>query len=111
LCWSYENIIKSEFSILIINYKESSQKFNKRLMAKTTSQGGQKGKAKKRPKYIICKNKKSSSFKIDLRDVSWWMSIKDACRLGVSVTTRLFLKGCISLAIVGRPSRITLKHD
>jgi len=21
-----------------------------------------------------------SSFKIDLRDVSWWMSIKDACK-------------------------------
>jgi hypothetical protein len=30
-----------------------------------------------------------SSSKIDLRDVSWWMSIKDACRLGVSIITRL----------------------
>jgi hypothetical protein len=26
-----------------------------------------------------------SSSKIDLRDVSWWMSIKDACRLEVSI--------------------------
>jgi hypothetical protein len=29
-----------------------------------------------------------SSSKMDLRDVSWWMSIKDACRLGVSITIR-----------------------
>jgi hypothetical protein len=25
------------------------------------------------------------SSKIDLRDVSWWMSIKDACRLEMSI--------------------------
>jgi len=33
-----------------------------------------------------------SSFKIDLRDVSWWMSIKDACKPEVSVIVKLFLK-------------------
>jgi hypothetical protein len=30
-----------------------------------------------------------SSSKIDLKDVSWWMSIKYACRLGALITTRL----------------------
>jgi hypothetical protein len=36
--------------------------------------------------------------KIDLRDVSWWMSIKDTYRLGVLVTTKLSKEGNISLA-------------
>jgi len=52
-----------------------------------------------------------SSSKIDLKDVSWWMSIKDACRLGALVTTKLLKEGCISLAIRGRPSCIACKHD
>jgi hypothetical protein len=30
--------------------------------------------------------------KIYLRDVSWWMSIKDACRLGVPITTKFSKK-------------------
>jgi hypothetical protein len=38
-----------------------------------------------------------SSSKINLRDVSWWMSIKDAYRPGVLVIVKLFLKRCISL--------------
>jgi hypothetical protein len=29
------------------------------------------------------------SFKIDLRDVSWWMSIKEAYRPRVPITTKL----------------------
>jgi hypothetical protein len=33
-----------------------------------------------------------SSSKIDLRDVSWWMSIKEACRPRVPVITK-FLNG------------------
>ncbi len=49
--------------------------------------------------------------KIDLRDVSWWMSIRDACRLGVLVTARLSKEGCIFLAIGGKPFCITRKHD
>jgi hypothetical protein len=52
-----------------------------------------------------------SSSKIDLKDVLCWMSIKDAYRFGVSVTTKLSKKGCISLAIRGRPSCIACKHD
>jgi hypothetical protein len=39
-----------------------------------------------------------SSSKIDLRDVSWWMSIKDAYRPGVPLTTKLSKEGWISLA-------------
>jgi hypothetical protein len=30
-----------------------------------------------------------SSFKIDLKDVSWWKSIKNACKLGASINVRL----------------------
>jgi hypothetical protein len=51
-----------------------------------------------------------SSSKIDLRDVSWWKSIKDAYRHGVLVTTRLSIEGCISLVIEGRPSRTTCRQ-
>jgi hypothetical protein len=52
-----------------------------------------------------------SSSKIGLRDVSWWMSIKDAYRLGVLVIAKLSKEGCISLAIGRRPFRSTHKHD
>jgi hypothetical protein len=37
------------------------------------------------------------SSKIDLRDVSWWMSIKDAYRPGVLVIARLSKERCIPL--------------
>jgi hypothetical protein len=37
-----------------------------------------------------------SSSKIDLRDVLWWMSIKDAYRLGVLVTTKFSKEGAFS---------------
>jgi hypothetical protein len=43
-----------------------------------------------------------SSFKIDLRNVSWWMSIKDNCRLKTIITTRLSKEMCISLATRGK---------
>jgi hypothetical protein len=39
-----------------------------------------------------------SSSKINLKDVSWWMSIKDACKPGVPVTIKLSKEGCITLA-------------
>jgi len=52
-----------------------------------------------------------SSSKINLRDVSWWMSIKYACRLGGPIITKLSKEGCISLATRKRPSCITCKHD
>jgi hypothetical protein len=35
--------------------------------------------------------------KIDLRDVLWWKSIKDACKLGAPITTRFSKERCISL--------------
>jgi hypothetical protein len=52
-----------------------------------------------------------SSSKIDLKNVLWWMSIKDVCKHGASITAKLLKEGCISLTIGGRPSRTTLKHD
>jgi hypothetical protein len=52
-----------------------------------------------------------SSSKIDLKVVSWWMSIKDACRPGAWVTAKLSKEGCISLTARGRPSCATNKHD
>jgi hypothetical protein len=38
-----------------------------------------------------------SSYKIDLRDVSWWMPTKDAYKLGVLIIARLSKEKCISL--------------
>jgi hypothetical protein len=55
--------------------------------------------------------KMESSSKINLRDMSWWMSIKDAYRLGALVTAKLSKEGCISLVTRGRPSCVTRKHD
>jgi hypothetical protein len=40
-------------------------------------------------------NIKEISFKINLRDVLWWMPIKDACKLGVLVIARLLKERCI----------------
>jgi hypothetical protein len=52
-----------------------------------------------------------SSSKIDLRDVSWWMFIKDAYRLMVPVIAKLSKEKCISLTIGRKSSRATHKHD
>jgi hypothetical protein len=49
--------------------------------------------------------------KINLKDVSWWMFIKDACRPGVPIITRLSKERCISLTVKGRPFRTACKHD
>jgi hypothetical protein len=38
-----------------------------------------------------------SSSEIDLRDVSWWISIKNVYRIGVLVTTKLSKEGWIFL--------------
>jgi hypothetical protein len=43
--------------------------------------------------------KMESSFKIDLRDVSWWMSVKNVYRPKVLVIVKLSKEGCISLSI------------
>jgi hypothetical protein len=39
-----------------------------------------------------------SSLKIDLRDVLWWMSIKNAYRYAVLLTIKFSKEKCISLA-------------
>jgi hypothetical protein len=52
-----------------------------------------------------------SSSKIDLRDVLWWMSIIDACRLEVLEIIKLSKERCISLAAKGKPFRIAHKYD
>jgi hypothetical protein len=43
------------------------------------------------------------SSKVDLRDMSWWMYIKNPCRPKVPITTKPFLKGCIFLTTKGKP--------
>jgi hypothetical protein len=55
--------------------------------------------------------KTESSSKIYLKDVSWWMSIKDAYRLGVSIIAKLSKERCILLSMGGRLFRITQRHD
>jgi hypothetical protein len=53
-----------------------------------------------------------SSSKINnLRDVAWWMSIKNAYRLGALLIARFSKERCISLAARGRPSCVACKHD
>ncbi len=52
-----------------------------------------------------------SSSKIDLRDVLWWMCIKNAYKFGVSIIARFSKEGCISLIVGGRPFRVAHKHD
>jgi hypothetical protein len=61
--------------------------------------------------WILDAKEMESSSKIDIRDVSWWMSIKYTCSLVVSITAKLSKEGCISLAAEGRPSHTTRKHD
>jgi len=51
-----------------------------------------------------------SSSKIDLKDVLWWMYIKNAYRFGALVIVKLSKKRCISLVMGGKPSHITRKH-
>jgi hypothetical protein len=52
-----------------------------------------------------------SSSKIDLKDVLWWMSIKEACKLRAPITVKLSKQKCISLAAKRRPSRAACRHD
>jgi hypothetical protein len=44
-----------------------------------------------------------SSSKINLKDVSWWMSIKDAYRPRALIIVKLSKERCIYLAARGRP--------
>jgi len=55
--------------------------------------------------------KMASSSEIDLKDVSWLKSIKDAYRLRASIIARFSKERCISLATRGRPFQVTHKRD
>jgi len=52
-----------------------------------------------------------SSSKVHLKDVSWWMSIKDAYKLKVLIIVKLLKEWCIFLAASRRPSQVAWKHD
>jgi hypothetical protein len=56
-------------------------------------------------------NAKESSSKIDLKDVSWWKSIKDTCRPRALIIVELLKEGCISLVARGRPSHVAHKQN
>jgi len=47
-----------------------------------------------------------SSSKIDMKDMSWWVSIKEAHTPRALVITRLSKEGCISLLAGGKPSQL-----
>jgi len=52
-----------------------------------------------------------SSSKINLKDVSWWMSIKDVYRPGALVTTKLSKEKCTFLTTRGRLSQIAWRQN
>jgi hypothetical protein len=52
-----------------------------------------------------------SSFKIDLKDMSWWMSIKESHKFRAPITTKISKERYISLIARGRPFHATCKHD
>jgi hypothetical protein len=49
--------------------------------------------------------------KIALKDVLWWMSVKDACSLGALIISKFSKEGCISLLAGGRLFGFARKHD
>jgi hypothetical protein len=61
--------------------------------------------------WVLDAEEMESPSNINLKDVSWWMSIKDAYRPRVLIITRFSKEGCISLVARGRPSHVTHKHD
>jgi len=61
--------------------------------------------------WVLNVEEMESSSKIDLRDVSWWKSIKNACELGVLTTTRLSKERCISLVVKGKPFHAIHRQD
>jgi hypothetical protein len=61
--------------------------------------------------WVLNAKEMKSSSKIDLRDVSWWKSTKDACRLEVLENAKLSKEGCISLIARGKPFCAAYKHD
>jgi hypothetical protein len=45
--------------------------------------------------WVLDVEEMESSSKIDLKDVSWWMSIKDACKPQIPIIAKLSKKMCI----------------
>jgi hypothetical protein len=55
--------------------------------------------------------KMESSSKIDLKNVSWWMSIKNIYKPRALITAKFSKEGCISLVVGRKPSSVARKHD
>jgi hypothetical protein len=54
--------------------------------------------------WVLDVEEMESFSKIDLKDVSWWMSFKDASKPQVSIIAKLFKERCIFLITGGRLS-------
>jgi len=61
--------------------------------------------------WVLETEEMESSSKINLKDMSLWMSIKDAYRLETLITTKLSKEGCISLVVGRRTFHVARKHD
>jgi hypothetical protein len=61
--------------------------------------------------WVLNVKEMESSFKINLRDVLWWKTIKDVYRHVASIITKFSKERCISLVVKGRPSCTTRKQD
>jgi hypothetical protein len=59
--------------------------------------------------WVLDVKEMESPSKIDLKDVSWWMSIKDACKIGVPIIAILSKIMCISLGVRCRNPSFGLK--
>jgi hypothetical protein len=61
--------------------------------------------------WVLDVEEMESSSKIDIRDVWWWMSIKDAYRPRVLVIAKISKQGCIFLIEGKKTFCTTRKHD
>jgi hypothetical protein len=61
--------------------------------------------------WVLDVEEMKSSSKIDLRDVLWWMSIKDACKPGGLIIAKFLEERCISLVVGRRQFCVTRKCD
>jgi len=52
-----------------------------------------------------------SSPKIEFKNMSWWMFIKDAYKLGVLIIAKLSKNKCVFLAMKRKLSQTTQRHD
>jgi hypothetical protein len=61
--------------------------------------------------WVLDVEEMKSFSKIDLKDVSWWMSFEDACKPHVSIIAKLSKERCNFLITGGRLSEAAQKHD